>query len=130
MPTYDYVCKSCEHAFEHFQSMTSKPLKKCPECGRMQLKRLIGTGAGIIFKGSGFYETDYRSSEYKEKAKQETGGGESKSDSASKTESASSSEKSDTASSKSSDNSGSSNQGSSTSSKESKTSAGKSEKAD
>jgi len=69
MPTYDYSCESCEHQFEQFQSITAKPLKKCPECGRMSLKRLIGSGAGVIFKGSGFYQTDYRSETYR-KAKE------------------------------------------------------------
>jgi putative FmdB family regulatory protein len=69
MPTYDYVCSKCDHAFEQFQSMTAKPLRKCPSCGRQSLKRLIGTGAGIIFKGSGFYETDYRSDSYQKAAK-------------------------------------------------------------
>jgi len=64
MPTYDYVCDACEHAFEEFQSMSAKQLKKCPECGKNKLRRLIGTGAGVIFKGSGFYETDYRSDGY------------------------------------------------------------------
>lgn len=69
MPTYDYVCDACEHAFEEFQSMTSKVLKKCPECGKLKLRRLIGTGAGVIFKGGGFYETDYRSDSYAKDAK-------------------------------------------------------------
>ena len=64
MPTYDYVCDNCEHAFEEFQMMSAKPLKKCPKCGKMTLRRLIGAGAGVIFKGSGFYETDYRSDSY------------------------------------------------------------------
>jgi len=59
MPTYDYECKDCNHAFEEFHSMSAKPVKKCPECGG-KVNRLIGTGAGIIFKGSGFYETDYK----------------------------------------------------------------------
>jgi len=68
MPTYDYRCKACEHEFEEFQSMSAKNLRKCPECGKLQLERLIGTGAGIIFKGSGFYETDYRSESYKKGA--------------------------------------------------------------
>jgi putative FmdB family regulatory protein len=72
MPTYDYVCDACEHAFEEFQSISAKPLKKCPACGRSRLKRLIGVGAGIIFKGSGFYETDYRSDSYKEAAKKDS----------------------------------------------------------
>jgi putative FmdB family regulatory protein len=68
MPTYDYVCKGCDHAFEEFQSMSAKPLRKCPECGDRKLERLIGTGAGVIFKGGGFYETDYRSEGYKKAA--------------------------------------------------------------
>ena len=69
MPTYDYLCENCGHKFEHFQSITAKPLKKCPDCKKPKLKRLIGTGAGIIFKGSGFYETDYRSDSYKKDQK-------------------------------------------------------------
>lgn len=68
MPTYDYECSSCGHRFEEFQSMSAKPLKKCPECGKSALERLIGLGAGIIFKGGGFYETDYRSDSYKKAA--------------------------------------------------------------
>ncbi|MBA7705407.1 hypothetical protein ES703_114235 [subsurface metagenome] len=69
MPTYEYLCQSCGHTFEQFQSITAKPLKKCPDCKKPKLKRLIGTGAGIIFKGSGFYETDYRSDGYKKDQK-------------------------------------------------------------
>lgn len=68
MPTYDYRCKACEHAFELFQSMSSGVKKKCPDCGKLQLERLIGTGAAVMFKGSGFYETDYRSDSYKKGA--------------------------------------------------------------
>jgi len=64
MPTYDYLCQACGHGFEHFQSMTAKTLRKCPKCKKLKLNRLIGSGAGIIFKGSGFYETDYRSESY------------------------------------------------------------------
>ena len=64
MPTYDYQCKNCDHEFELFQSMSAGVKKKCPECGKMTLERLIGTGAAVIFKGSGFYETDYRSKSY------------------------------------------------------------------
>lgn len=79
MPTYEYQCQRCEHAFEEFQSIKAKPLRKCPECGKMSLKRLIGTGAGIIFKGSGFYETDYRSESYKKGAEKEKGDSKSKS---------------------------------------------------
>lgn len=59
MPTYDYECTACDHAFELMQPITAKPIKKCPKCGG-QVRRLIGRGAGIIFKGSGFYETDYK----------------------------------------------------------------------
>ena len=62
MPTYDYVCEGCEHKFEHFQSMSSRRLRKCPDCGERKLERLIGGGSGLIFKGSGFYETDYKRS--------------------------------------------------------------------
>ena len=65
MPTYDYICESCGCEFERFQSITTKPLRKCPKCGKRELKRLIGAGAGVIFKGSGFYQTDYRSESYK-----------------------------------------------------------------
>ena len=68
MPTYDYQCAACGHEFELFQQMSASLKKKCPECGKLKLKRLIGTGAGIIFKGGGFYETDYRSDSYKKDA--------------------------------------------------------------
>jgi putative FmdB family regulatory protein len=64
MPTYDYVCDACEHQFELFQSIKDDAVRKCPKCGRMKLRRLIGPGAAIIFKGSGFYKTDYRSDSY------------------------------------------------------------------
>jgi putative FmdB family regulatory protein len=60
MPTYEYECTKCGHHFEQFQSMRDEPLKKCPKCRRASLKRLVGGGAGLIFKGSGFYITDYR----------------------------------------------------------------------
>ena len=60
MPTYQYECSACGHQFEILQSMTEPKLKKCPECKKLKLFRLIGTGGGIIFKGSGFYETDYK----------------------------------------------------------------------
>ena len=73
MPTYEYKCTACGHAFEQFQSMSAPPVKKCPQCGKSKVKRLLGTGAGIIFKGSGFYITDYRDSSYKDKAKAESG---------------------------------------------------------
>lgn len=60
MPTYEYSCPKCGHHFEAFQSMKDAPLKKCPKCGKTGVKRLIGGGAGLIFKGSGFYITDYK----------------------------------------------------------------------
>jgi putative FmdB family regulatory protein len=60
VPTYDYECAACGHAFEEFQNMSDPLLKKCPKCGKRRLQRLFGTGAGILFKGSGFYETDYK----------------------------------------------------------------------
>ncbi len=68
MPTYEYKCKSCGHLFEAFQSMTDEPLKDCPECDG-EVERLIGAGAGLIFKGSGFYITDYRSDSYNKAAR-------------------------------------------------------------
>ncbi len=75
MPTYEYHCDACEHEFEEFQSMSEAPLSKCPKCGRKKLRRLFGTGAAILFKGSGFYQTDYRSESYKAAAKAEQEGG-------------------------------------------------------
>src|SRR4051812_35135954 len=78
MPTYEYKCDACGHRFEKFQSMSSDPIRKCPKCGKLKVKRLIGSGAGLIFKGSGFYITDYRDAGYKEKAKSESGGGDGK----------------------------------------------------
>jgi putative FmdB family regulatory protein len=67
MPTYEYECQKCSHHFEQFQSMTADPIQICPVCEGV-VKRLISRGGGIIFKGSGFYQTDYRSSDYKKKA--------------------------------------------------------------
>jgi putative FmdB family regulatory protein len=79
MPTYEYQCEACNHRFEKFQSITSAPIKKCPECGKSKVRRLIGTGAGLLFKGSGFYITDYRNESYNKAAKADApGGGESK----------------------------------------------------
>ena len=69
MPTYDYRCDGCGHEFELFQQMSAPVKKKCPECEKLKLKRLIGTGSAVMFKGSGFYETDYRSDSYKNAAK-------------------------------------------------------------
>jgi putative FmdB family regulatory protein len=71
MPTYEYQCDACEHNFDEFQSMSDKTLKKCPKCGKLKLRRVFGAGAAIIFKGSGFYQTDYRSDSYKQAAKAE-----------------------------------------------------------
>jgi len=71
MPTYDYKCNACDHRFEAFQSIKAGALKKCPECGKNALERLIGTGGAVLFKGSGFYQTDYRSKEYTEAAKKD-----------------------------------------------------------
>jgi putative FmdB family regulatory protein len=73
MPTYEYQCDACGNKFEKFQSIKSAPIHKCPKCGKNKVRRLISTGAGLIFKGSGFYITDYRSESYKEKAKSESG---------------------------------------------------------
>ncbi len=82
MPTYDYRCRACGHELEMFQSMSEGPKRKCPECGELKLQRLIGMGAGIVFKGSGFYETDYRSPSYaKDKAADKPEADKSKSDS-------------------------------------------------
>ncbi|MBU2540945.1 MAG: zinc ribbon domain-containing protein [Candidatus Omnitrophica bacterium] len=60
MPTYEYRCKNCKHEFELFQAMSDAPVKKCPKCKKLSARRLISAGAGIIFKGSGFYATDYK----------------------------------------------------------------------
>jgi putative FmdB family regulatory protein len=73
MPTYDYECGSCGHEFELFQSISDSTRKKCPECGKLKLRRLFGTGGAIVFKGSGFYQTDYRSESYKKAAKADKG---------------------------------------------------------
>jgi len=75
MPTYEYACQKCGHRFEQMQSITAKPLKKCPSCGKAALQRLFGAGAGFIFKGSGFYATDYRSDNYTQGKKKEEGSG-------------------------------------------------------
>jgi putative FmdB family regulatory protein len=92
MPTYDYSCDACQHEFEVFEPITAQPQKKCPKCKKNKLRRLFGAGAGLIFKGSGFYQTDYRSDSYKkaaeaEKPKTDTSDS-SKSDSTPKTDTA------------------------------------------
>lgn len=79
MPTYEYACGACDHEWEEFQSITAKPSKKCPECGKSKAQRLISAGGGIIFKGSGFYQTDYRSESYKKGASADKKASESKS---------------------------------------------------
>ena len=86
MPTYEYVCEKCDQKFDQFQSIKDEAIKICPQekCGmkkwgKGKVRRAIGAGAGLIFKGSGFYITDYRSENYKAAAKKESGGGESKS---------------------------------------------------
>ncbi len=71
MPTYEYECRKCGHHFERFQSISAPPVKRCPEC-KGAVKRLLGTGAGLLFKGSGFYITDYRSDGYKQSAKSDS----------------------------------------------------------
>ncbi|PQO42191.1 FmdB family zinc ribbon protein [Blastopirellula marina] len=68
MPTYEYQCDACDHKFEEFQSISADPLTKCPECKKKKLRRLFSTGGGLLFKGSGFYITDYRSDSYKKSA--------------------------------------------------------------
>ncbi|NNJ25689.1 FmdB family zinc ribbon protein [Alienimonas chondri] len=68
MPTYDYKCRGCDHRWEEFQPITADPTQKCPGCGKKKAERIIGAGAGILFKGSGFYQTDYRSENYKKGA--------------------------------------------------------------
>jgi len=98
MPTYDYRCDACRHEMEVFQSMSADRLTECPACGKSKLRRLIGSGAGIIFKGSGFYETDYkrsRTSSGKPSEKTSEPKGETKSEAKSESKSDSSKKKSD-----------------------------------
>ena len=73
MPTYDYLCKACGERLELYQSMSEAPKRKCPKCARMSLERQIGAGAGFLFKGGGFYQTDYRSESWKAGEKKESG---------------------------------------------------------
>ena len=80
MPTYDYQCDACDHSFEKFQSITARTIRLCPECGKRKVRRLIGAGAGIIFKGSGFYQTDYRSAAYRQAASKDSPSSEGSSD--------------------------------------------------
>ena len=73
MPTYDYECDACGHRIELYQSISADPERKCPACKKLKLRRLIGTGAAVVFKGSGFYQTDYRSDSYKKSAAADSG---------------------------------------------------------
>ena len=68
MPTYEYRCHACDNKWEEFQSIKAEPTKKCPKCKKAKAERIISAGGGIIFKGSGFYQTDYRSESYKKGA--------------------------------------------------------------
>ncbi len=70
MPTYDYICDACEHTWELFQSISENPKRKCPKCGKLKARRLIGAGTGLIFKGTGFYVTDYKKNRGKQEASQ------------------------------------------------------------
>jgi putative FmdB family regulatory protein len=81
MPTYEYACEACGHNFEEFQSIKAAPITTCPKCKKKKVKRLISGGAGFIFKGSGFYITDYRSDSYKSDAKSDTAKTETKTES-------------------------------------------------
>jgi putative FmdB family regulatory protein len=72
MPTYDYECDACGHEFELFQGINDPHQRKCPKCGKLKLRRLFGTGAAVVFKGSGFYQTDYRSDSYKKAAEKDS----------------------------------------------------------
>lgn len=97
MPTYDYKCDACDHVWEEFQSIKAAPSKKCPKCGKSKARRQIGGGAGLIFRGSGFYLTDYRSDSYKKAAEadKKASGGESSSKSDSGSSKSDSGKKSD-----------------------------------
>ena len=109
MPTYDYECDACGHTFELFQSISEPVQKKCPECKKLKLRRLFGTGAAVVFKGSGFYQTDYRSDSYKKGAEKDKPASESKSDS--KSDSKSESKSTSSSESKSESKSSSSDSG-------------------
>lgn len=110
MPTYEYHCDACQHNFDEFQSMSEPALKKCPQCKKSKLRRVFGTGAAILFKGSGFYQTDYRSESYKSAAKADQ-------ESSSKASSAGTNGKTETNSAASTDNGGKANKSDKKSSK-------------
>lgn len=110
MPTYDYECDACGHGFELFQSISEPVKRKCPECKKQKLRRLFGTGAAVMFKGTGFYQTDYRSESYKKAAAADTkptSESSSKSESKSESKSSDSNSKSDSTSASKSPKSGS-----------------------
>lgn len=96
MPTYEYRCKTCDHEWEEFQAIKSKPTRKCPDCGKLKAERIISAGGGIIFKGSGFYQTDYRSESWKKGEKADKKSRESASSGDSKKSSDSKADKSST----------------------------------
>ena len=96
MPTYDYHCDACNAEFEVFEPITAEPQKKCPKCKKNKLRRLFGAGAGVVFKGSGFYQTDYRSDSYKKGAAADKPAESKPADSGSKSEASSSSSPSPT----------------------------------
>lgn len=100
MPTYDYQCDACGHSFELYQGINDPKKKKCPQCKKLKLRRLIGTGAAIVFKGSGFYQTDYRSESYKKAAAADKPAAESGSSDSGKSSDSAKSSKSETASTK------------------------------
>jgi len=92
MPTYEYICRACEHEFEEFQSIKADPIKVCPKCRKKKVERKISTGGAVIFKGGGFYETDYRSEGYKSAADADKKASDSKPDSRSEAKSEAKSE--------------------------------------
>jgi putative FmdB family regulatory protein len=103
MPTYDYECDDCGHTFELFQAISEPVKRKCPKCGKLRLRRLFGTGAAVVFKGSGFYQTDYRSESYKKGAEKDKKSSEPKSDGKGESKSEGKSEPKSESKSKSSD---------------------------
>ena len=90
MPTYEYRCNACDNKWDEFQSITATPTRKCPKCKKVKAERIISAGGGIIFKGSGFYQTDYRSDSYKKGADAAKKASDSSSSTASSTDSGSS----------------------------------------
>ncbi len=128
MPTYDYLCDACGHKFELFQSINDPLQRKCPACKKLKLRRLFGTGAAVMFKGSGFYTTDYRSESYKKAASADASNGEGKSSKSS--DSSGSSGKSESGSSGKSESGSSGKSDSGSSSKSESSSSGKGSSSD